>query len=247
MDNFLGAVVLVLAALVGSAILLITWLFFQHSVVYPLRYERFQSEVAEWNQQHWENGHALKVDVEVTSTTEFGTETAGVTRTCYEKRYARAGGIKGPPAKFDVTYSGGPAFLTVSFGPEAMHKTHLREVCWDALSDGENWTLPHVTESPHYWSDIVANDLSFRCFLGSDPRTTRGRVTRPTFIGIERLPLHELIDRGEYMALTERSDGSARHELDIYHSQPGEPKWCRGGSEAHCDPEVERICGRTLH
>lgn len=227
---------------------LIAWVYFKIEVLYPRQYARLQTEAEAWNRENWETGSALRVTVQVSSDKTLGGRTAVATVNCYRKRFARAGGLKGPPVSPAVIKSDGPEHLSLPFGPDATHSTPLKGVCGDALRESDEWQLPYVTESHYYWSRIVANDQSFSCFLGSDPRTTRGEVTRPTFVGVEQVPLRELFSAEAYSALPYRSNEPYVRPPPSYSwwTDEVETECWRTAPRDTCAPEVEAICGTPL-
>jgi hypothetical protein len=221
----------------------IAWMFFTFEVLYPLQYERLQTEAEEWNKENWEAGSALRVTVQVSSGEALGRPTATVD--CYQKQFARPGGLKGRPAAPKVIQRHGPAYLIVPFGPNAALYTPLRDVCSDALRKHKDWQLPHVTESHYYWATVVADDKSFSCFLGNDPRTSQAQVTRPAFVDVEEVPLRTLLSINDYQALPYRVD-------DPYHGLPQTYYWWTEEVETKCwrikrsdacTPKVEQVCG----
>ncbi|MEM9432604.1 MAG: hypothetical protein AAGA12_01675 [Pseudomonadota bacterium] len=222
-------------------------MFFTFEVLYPRQYARLQTEAEEWNRENWKTGTALRVSVQVSSSEATGRTTATATATldCYQKRFARPGGLKGRPGVHTVIRQDGPAHLIVPFGPNAAHYTPLRDVCSDALRGYVNWRLPHVTESHYYWSHIVANDQSFNCFLGNDPRTSQGQVTRPTFMNVEEVPLRTLISADEYEALPHGIDNPHQHSSQSYYwwTENVETTCWRFRFDDACTRNVNEICG----
>jgi hypothetical protein len=235
------------AAVAASVGLLIAWIYIELKFLYPRQFVRLQEEATAWNRENWETGHALRVIVQVSSDVALGSETKLATVDCYKKRIARGGGLKGPPSNPAVTFSDGPEVLSLAFGPGATHTTPLREICWDVLRKNDEWELPYITESHYYWSYIEVNDQSFSCFLGSDPRTTRGAITRPTFASVERVPLRELLTADAYEALPRPKNRPYRPTRPKYSWRIGAgeagPYCWREASNQACAPEVGAICG----
>ncbi|WP_347313218.1 hypothetical protein [Defluviimonas sp. SAOS-178_SWC] len=226
----------------------IGWFYFETEILYPRKYARLQAEADAWNRENWATGSALRVTVQVSSDEAPGGETAVATIGCYQKRIAIPGGLKGPPYSPIVVKSDGPDYLDLPFGPDAMHSTPLRDVCRDAFREGDHWQLPHVTGSHYYWSHIVPNDHSFSCFLTNDPRTTKGKVTRPTFVGFEKLSLRALLTAEAYDALPVRSDATDGPPRPIYAwwTEKVETQCWRTSPNAPCAPKAEAICGVPL-
>ena len=225
---------------------MIAWSVFKIEVLYPLQYARLQAEAEVWNRENWETGSALRVTVQVSSDESLGSNSATATVNCYRKRFARPGGLKGPPRSSVVMKPEGPEYLILPFGPNATHSTPLGGACNEAFRKHDEWQLPHVTKSPYYWSDIVANDQSFQCFLGSDPRTTLGYITRPTFVNVEELPLRALISADDYDALPYWDDDPYIRPPPTYYwrAEEGETTcWRTPRNRDACAPEVEQICG----
>lgn len=227
----------------------IAWVFFTLEVLYPLQHARLQTEAEEWNKENWETGAALRVTVQVFSGEPLIRESAIATVDCYRKQFARPGGLKGRPSAPKVIQRDGPAYLIVSFGPNAAHYTSLRDVCYDALREHDNWQLPHVTESHNYWSHIVAHDQSFSCFLGNDPRTSQGQVARPTFVDVEEVPLRALLSADEYEALLYPVDNPYHRLPQTYYwwTEEVERGCWRIGRDDSCSPNVEQLCGTPYH
>ncbi len=239
------AVILVLAMPIALFASAVAWAFLQVQVLYPLQYARLRTQAEAWNRENWETGSALRVTVQVSSGEALGRKSATATVNCYQKMFARAGGLKGRPGSPVVIKSDGPGYLILPFGPNAMHSTPLRDVCRDAFRKHEEWQLPHVTESHYYWSNIVANDQSFRCFLGNDPRTTRGKITRPTFLDVQQLPLHEVLSVDEYDALPYRDEHPYTRPPPTYYwwTEEVDTKCWRAHIRDNCTSDVEKICG----
>jgi hypothetical protein len=223
--------------------------YYQFEYSYPRLHERNLKTVNEWNDKHWETGDAWRVTVQVSSDEALGAKTATATIDCYEKQFARAGGIKGPPHIYTRILSDGPTFLSVPFGSDATHQTRLGHVCGDASRKGDDWQLPHVIESHSYWSNIVANDQSFQCFLGNAPRTTNGKITRPTFIAIEKIALRDLLLDHAYESLPSRSakpDVRPPKQYYWWLWTKTKPDCWRNKAIVACTPEIEAACGRPL-
>lgn len=223
----------------------VAWVFLERTTLYPRQYEHLQREAEAWKRKNWETGSALRVTVQVSSDAALGGRTARATVHCYRKRFAREGGLKGPPGAPAIVMSDGPEQLDLPFGPDATHVTPLRDVCFDALRDSDDWHLPHVTESHYYWSHIVARDQSFRCFLGNDPRTSRGNITRPTFVGLEQVPLRGLLTRQAYEALSYRDTGAHVPPPPTYYwlTQDVETECWRTAPRDSCAAAVAAVCG----
>jgi hypothetical protein len=249
MRSTLKFILVVSALMFGAMLVFLGWKMFEMKVVWPWQYERFRKEAAQWNLATWESGTALIVTVQVTSRTALGADIAVADVVCYEKQFAVAGGLKGPPGIWTRMYSDGPDFLVADFGQNATHQTDLKDVCHDSIRSSEHWSLPYVTESHYYWSNVVADDQTFQCFLGNKPRTTTGEVTRPTFVSIRKLPLRDLIEREEYANLPENS-----RDADMYMYRVAQYSWWDEQSEKcsrrkttePCAPDVELVCGRLL-
>lgn len=244
----LKALLIVLAIPIALFASSIAWVYFKIEVRYPRQYELLKKEAEEWNKKHWEEGSALRVTVQVSSDKALGERTAVATVNCYRKVFARAGGLKGPPDSPAVVKSDGPEHLSIPFGPDATHSTKLRDVCYDAFLNSDEWQFPYVTKNHFYSSRIVANDQSFSCFLGIDPRTTLGKVTRPTVVSVEQVPLRELLSAEAYSAVPYRSNEPYVRPPTSYVWWTDEVKsecW-REGPRAPCAPEVEAICGTPL-
>lgn len=187
--RLLKVTLVVLAIPVAVVASLFAWTLFKFEVLYPLQYARLQNEAAEWNRENWETGSAVRVTVQVSSDVSLGRESATATVDCYQKQVATPGGPNGRQRAPKVIQREGPAFLVVSFGPTATYHTSLRDICGHALREHDDWQLPQVTNRPYgYESYIVANDRSFSCFLGSEPRTSTREVTRPTFVDAKEVP-----------------------------------------------------------
>lgn len=223
----------------------IAWTFFTFEVRYPLQYARLQTEAEEWNRANWETGSALRVTVQVSSGEALVGESATATVDCYRKQFARPGGLKGRPGAPMVIQRDGPEYLIVPFGPNAALYTPLRDVCSDALREHNDWQLPHVTESPHYWAHIVAHDQSFSCFLGSDPRTSQEHVTRPAFVDVEEVPLRTLLSINDYQALPHWGDNPYDRLPQTYfwRTEEVERKCWRIGRDDACTPKIDLVCG----
>ena len=248
---FFASLVRVIVLLLGLALAAIIFFavfgYIQIVYYYPWVNERNMKTANEWNADNWEKGFALRVTVQVSSDEALDAKTTTAMLDCYEKRFARAGGIKGPPVIFTRIVSDGPTFLIVPFGSDATHQTPLRDVCHDALRKGDEWQLPHVTESHYYWSNIVANDKSFQCFLGNDPRTTKGEVTRPSFVAIEKVALRDLLEAHAYESLPSRSGTPYVRPPERYSWWEGTEQDCwRDKPIGACAPEIETVCGRPF-
>ncbi|QHQ35403.1 hypothetical protein [Algicella marina] len=215
---------------------------------YPNQYARLQTEAKMWNQEYWETGYASRVTVQVTSDEMLGGNTATVVMNCYGKRFATAHSANGPPSSGITTMSDGPDNLGIPFGPEAMHITSLRSVCWDILMHGDEWPLPHVTQDDYHWSDIVAKDQSLVCYLGDKSKTSRGEVSRLTFVSIEQVPLRETISNEEYSSLRKQNASYPPQTRKHYWEAraPETQCWRIGGTGA-CAPRAETICGTPLN
>lgn len=223
----------------------IAWTFFTFEIFYPLQYARLQTEAEEWNRENWETGSALRVTVQVSSGEVLDRESATATVNCYRKQFAHPGGLKGRPSAPKVIQRDGPAYLIVPFGPNAALYTPLKDVCSDALRQHNDWQLPYVTESHYYWAHIVANDQSFSCFLGNDPRTSQGQVTRPAFVDVEEVPLRTILSINDYQALPYRADNPYHRLPQTYHwwTEEVETKCWRIGRNDACNPKVAQVCG----
>ena len=219
----------------------IAWAFITLEIIYPIQYARLQTEAEEWNRENWEAGSALRVTVRVSSGEAIGPDSATATVDCYRKQFARPGGLKGRPDAPKVIQRNGPTYLIVPFGPTAALHTSLKDVCYDTLRKHNDWQLPHVTESHYYWAHIVAYDQSFSCFLGSDPRTNIGQVTRPVFVDVVEVPLRTLLSINEYQALSHPIDNPYHRLPQTYYWGP-KKCWRIGPNEA-CAPNVEQVCG----
>ncbi len=181
----------------------------------------------------------------MSSSGSIGPSSATATVHCYRKQFARPGGIKGPPRAPKEIQRDGPTYLVLPFGPDAVHQTYIRDVCRDALLEYKNWQLPHITESHSFWSNVVANDQSFSCFLGTDPRSTRGEVTRPVFLDVKELPLRALLSFDEYQARSFYTDKPYYRAPRNYFWQTkdmGAPCWSIRHDDA-CIANIENVCG----
>lgn len=213
-----------------------------------MQFNRLQTQAVDWNKTHWENGTGLRVTVAVSSNDALGANTVSATLNCYQKQFALPGGLKGRPGTHTVVKVDGPDHLAIPFGPEATHVTPLRDVCSDAFRTADAWQLPQVTQSPHYWSNIAANDGSFQCFLGNDPRTMRGEVTRPTFTALERVPVRDMISSDAFDQTPYRPDDPQTRPPTTYYwwLEDVETQCWRRNVNDPCTAEIEALCGSVL-
>jgi hypothetical protein len=237
-----------LGGVVALPLLGIALLLFLIEVLYPHQLASLQDEAAAWNKENWETGFALRITVSVSSDEVLGGASAGAIVHCYEKRFARAGGLKGPPDTVTLGLSQGPLALELPLGQNAIHVTPLDDVCGEALRDGGGRGLPQVTES-RFSSFIVASDRSFECFLGTDTRTTAGRVTRPRYLAVERVALRDVLVAGAYEALAYpyTIDGPRQPPpLRYYWWAAGGGSCWRAAPIDPCNIKAEATCGRPL-
>lgn len=245
----------ILAISFAVFVVIVGYSYYQLEVGYPKSHAQNTEVAAELNAENWKEGHALRVIASVSSDEALGSKTSDVSIICYTKSYARAGGIKGPPAIHERIIMEGPRFLTIPFGPNATHNTDLADLCSNALREGEEWQLPRVIDSSFYgysfWSSAVANDNSFQCFFGSAPQTSKGSVSRPTLVSIEKLAVRDVVEYEAYLSLPSRSDEANVRPPETYYWLEGKQEnaeacWRRDGPAHPCADEVQAVCGRAL-
>lgn len=247
-------IIAILAISFAAFVILVGYSYYQLEVRYPKNHSQNTDIAADLNAENWKEGHALRVVVRVSSDEALGSKTSDVSVICYTKSYAEAGGLKGPPDIREKTIMEGPRFLTIPFGPNATHKTDLGNLCSNALREGEEWQLPRVVDSSFFghsfWSSAVANDNSFQCFFGSDPQTSKGSVSRPTLVSIEKLAVRDVIEHEAYISLPYRPDEANVRPPETYYWLEGKENeagacWRRGPIHA-CAQEVQAVCGRAF-
>ncbi|RPE66430.1 hypothetical protein EDD53_2132 [Pacificibacter maritimus] len=246
-----GVTKILLVVIVTPIILIIAFValfVFEMAILYPKQYERLQGEVTAWNQENWETGFASRVTVQVTSNEALGGNTAVTVLDCYDKRFASPhSAANGPPHTVLATMSDGPDTLSIPFGSDATHITSLQFVCAYALRQGAKWQLPHeIADSPHQ-SDIVANDQSLACFLDGKTRTSKGEVSRLTFVGSTQVPLSEIISYQDYHDLRQYNASYPPRLPKHYWQASGQEAQCwRSGHNGDCMAKAENICGIPL-
>lgn len=227
------------------------WFFVQTEVYYPLRYKVLQARAEEWNRENWQSGTGLVVTVRMMSNAALGNVTDLTRVACFPKHFALEGSIKGPPRVSTLEKSVGPDSLAVPFGPNATLRTELDDLCRDVFRESEDARHPNLSgQHRDYWSRIVANDQSFSCFLGSDPRTSKGEVTHPTILGVKEVPLREILSEAEYEAVPRKSRRfSLTMDKNLYwksNKEKTEPPCWRRAPGYPCAEGVGQICGKPF-
>ena len=227
------------------------------------QYLFFKVQAALWNAENWKNGNALRVTVQVTSNPALGSQTAIAAVDCYEKTFATPKNIKGPAWKSVFLLMDGPRLLSVPFHSEATHQTELVGLCSLLLKSGGQREVPFSIEyGLGLDAFIVANDRSFKCYLGRDRGTTKGTVTHLEIVGVERISLRAKFNFISYASI-ERPYSPLKQSIppdlrgletlywvrwDEASRQAADPPcWSKKPSSVDkCVLEAEAICGTPL-
>lgn len=235
--------IMILAALVA------TWLFVQFEVYYPWKYKRYAQEAVEWNAQHWQNGPAKRVVVQISADSGLGGESSEAEVYCFNKMFAIGGGVKGPPGRWKANLQKGPATLSVAFGPDARALVLLRNLCHDVFRNEGRWILPETLENGHFWSAIVANDRSFQCFTAKNPHTSLGKVTPLVIRSIDEVQMHSVMTKSRFDDLLSYDNDNVvireAPQLAWHEGVTGKAGW-RFRKDAAVFPNSEKICGRPI-
>lgn len=218
------------------------FLYIQLEYLYPYRHKRDYKAAEEWNNKHWETGHAIRASISFPVRTKGGLATHVEQYTCYAKQDARAGGLKGPPSKREMPYGEGAFWPEVPLGTNTVIRIDFRDVCRQVLHVAETWDGP-VTLEGHRFVHAVGRHTCFLGALTADALDMKRFQVLPLEItALKKIPLRDVITRDIMKPSTHYYSPEYQSLGDSLGWQIDRLCWAPAPNK-NCSPDAAKICG----
>jgi hypothetical protein len=252
LSKFFVYLISLILGLVLISMILIGAVWLDVTVYRPWKNERNAATAHEWNDNYWENGHALWVTLTMEFSGPSGTTEVHETLLCTTKYLIRKGTFKNTADDYVKVYTTGPDSMSIPIGEGVVLRADIRNACKKAFVEFDQEFADHLKILGLYLR-IVSENPVLTCDLGNGTGMVSENALRKAYISsVEAVPIRTLMEKRDFEVIeasdpsnrSKRPDGSLSYRNSVSWSL-ALGCWTQPRSEI-CYIPAKQICGTLI-